>query len=111
HGSGSGAGCAGNGVELRSADAGNVLRHADAGGKPATRRSRKPGRWVTPRLDVPRRDGGFYKVISPSYFSTLGIKPVKGRLLADTDTSNSPPVLVMNERMVKRFFPHQDPVG
>jgi putative ABC transport system permease protein len=64
-----------------------------------------------PLVDLARRDGGFYKVISPSYFSTLGIKPVKGRLLADTDTSNSPPVLVMNERMVKRFFPDVDPIG
>jgi putative ABC transport system permease protein len=64
-----------------------------------------------PLVDLARRDGGFYKVISPSYFSTLGIKPVKGRLLADTDTSNSPPVLVMNERMVKRFFPDADPIG
>src|SRR6185295_10920841 len=47
-----------------------------------------------PLVDLARRDGGFYKVISPSYFSTLGIKSIKGRLLADTDTSNSPPVLV-----------------
>ena len=64
-----------------------------------------------PLVELARRNGGFYKVISPSYFSTLGIKPIKGRLLADTDTSNSPPVLVLNERMVKRFFPDEDPVG
>jgi len=64
-----------------------------------------------PPVELARRDGGFYKVVSPSYFSTLGIKPVKGRLLADTDTSNSPPVLVMNERMVKRFFPDAEPIG
>ncbi|MET0164984.1 MAG: ABC transporter permease, partial [Vicinamibacterales bacterium] len=64
-----------------------------------------------PLVELARRDGGFYKVVSPSYFSTLGIKPIKGRLLADTDISNSPPVLVLNERMVKRFFPNEDPVG
>jgi putative ABC transport system permease protein len=64
-----------------------------------------------PLVELARRDGGFYKVVSPSYFSTLGIKPIKGRLLADTDTSNSPPVLVLNERMVKRFFPNEEPVG
>jgi len=64
-----------------------------------------------PLVELARRDGGFYKVVSPSYFSTLGIKPIKGRLLADTDTSNSPPVLVLNERMVKRFFPDEEPVG
>ena len=64
-----------------------------------------------PLVELARREGGFYKVVSPSYFSTLGIKPVKGRLLADTDTSSSPPVLVLNERMVKRFFPTEEPVG
>jgi putative ABC transport system permease protein len=64
-----------------------------------------------PMVELARRDGGFYKVVSPSYFSTLGIKPVKGRLLADTDTSSSPPVIVLNERMVKRFFPDEEPIG
>jgi putative ABC transport system permease protein len=64
-----------------------------------------------PKVELARREGGFYKVVSPSYFSTLGIKPVKGRLLADTDTSSSPPVLVLNERMVKRFFPDEEPIG
>jgi len=63
------------------------------------------------RVDVANRDGGFYKVVSPSYFSALGIKPIKGRLLADTDTSNSPPVLVMNERLANRYFPKEDPIG
>ena len=64
-----------------------------------------------PRVDVANRDGGFYKVVSPSYFSALGIKPIKGRLLADTDTSNSPPVLVMNERLANRYFPKEEPIG
>ena len=64
-----------------------------------------------PKVELARRDGGFYKVVSPSYFSTLGIKPVKGRLLADTDTNSSPPVIVLNERMVKRFFPDVEPIG
>jgi len=64
-----------------------------------------------PMVELARRDGGFYKVVSPSYFSTLGIKPIKGRLLADTDTSSSPPVLVMNERLAKRFFPDENPIG
>jgi putative ABC transport system permease protein len=64
-----------------------------------------------PLVELARRDGGFYKVVSPSYFSTLGIKPIKGRLLADTDTSSSPPVLVLNQRMATRFFPDEEPVG
>jgi putative ABC transport system permease protein len=65
----------------------------------------------SPLVDRANRDGGFYKVVSPSYFTTLGIKPIKGRLLSDRDTSSSPPVLVMNERLAKRYFPNEDPIG
>ena len=64
-----------------------------------------------PLVDRANRDGGFYKVVSPSYFSTLGIKPLKGRMLSDRDTSSSPPALVMNERLARRFFPDEDPIG
>jgi putative ABC transport system permease protein len=64
-----------------------------------------------PLVELAQRDGGFFKVVSPSYFSALGIKPLKGRMLSDRDTSSSPPVLVMNERLAKRYFPDQDPIG
>jgi len=64
-----------------------------------------------PMVDRANRDGGFYKVVSPSYFTTLGIKLIKGRALSDRDTRNSPPVLVMNERLAKRYFPNDNPIG
>jgi putative ABC transport system permease protein len=64
-----------------------------------------------PTVDVAKRDGGFYKVVSPSYFSTLGIKIIKGRALSERDTRNSPKVLVMNERLAKRYYPSEDPIG
>jgi len=64
-----------------------------------------------PSVDVAKRDGGFYKVVSPSYFSTLGIKIVKGRALSDRDTFSSPKALVINERLAKRFFNNDDPIG
>jgi putative ABC transport system permease protein len=64
-----------------------------------------------PVVEVAKRDGGFYKVVSPSYFSTLGIKLVKGRSFTERDTRTSPKVLVINERLAKRFFPNEDPIG
>jgi putative ABC transport system permease protein len=64
-----------------------------------------------PMVDVANRSGGFFKVVSPSYFSTLGIKMVKGRALSDRDTWNSPRALVMNERLAKRYFEKEDPIG
>jgi predicted permease len=64
-----------------------------------------------PTVDLAKRDGGFYKVVSPSYFSTLGIKILKGRGLSDRDTFSSPKALVINERLAKRFFNDADPIG
>ncbi|HLG57108.1 MAG TPA: ABC transporter permease [Vicinamibacterales bacterium] len=64
-----------------------------------------------PMVDLAKRDGGFYKVVSPSYFSTLGIKIIKGRALSDRDTANAPHVLVLNERLAKRYFEKEDPIG
>ena len=81
------------------ADAGHVLRHADAGGQPPAGRSREPGRRLLqgrqPVRTSPR---------SASSRSKDGCSPI-------TDTSSSPPVLVMNERLAKRYFPDEDPIG
>jgi putative ABC transport system permease protein len=64
-----------------------------------------------PMVDFANRQGGFYKVVSPSYFSTLGIPIVKGRALSDRDTWTAPRALVLNERLARRFFPDEDPIG
>jgi putative ABC transport system permease protein len=64
-----------------------------------------------PIVDRANRQGGFYKVVSPSYFSTLGLKMLRGRALSDRDVKSAPPVLVINERLAKREFPNENPVG
>jgi putative ABC transport system permease protein len=62
-------------------------------------------------VDRANRQGGFYKVVSPSYFSALGLKMLQGRALSDRDVKNAPPVLVVNERLAKREFPNESAVG
>jgi len=64
-----------------------------------------------PMADRANRQGGFYKVVSPSYFSTLGLRLARGRALSDRDVKSGPPVLVINERLAAREFPGQDPIG
>ena len=64
-----------------------------------------------PNTDRANRQGGFYKVVSPSYFTTLGLRLARGRALSDRDVKNAPPVLVINERLAAREFPGQDPIG
>jgi putative ABC transport system permease protein len=57
------------------------------------------------------RRGGFFKIVSASYFSTLRLQLVKGRGLSDRDVKGSPRVLVINERLAKRDFGDANPVG
>jgi predicted permease len=49
--------------------------------------------------------------VTPGYFRTMGVSLVRGRLLADSDTPTAPPVLLINEAAVRRFFDGQDPLG
>lgn len=64
-----------------------------------------------PVLDSANRPGVFFKMVSPSYFQTLGIRLRRGRGLAETDASGAPPVTVINETMVKKYFKNEDPIG
>src|SRR4029077_17598970 len=64
-----------------------------------------------PMVDVSNRDGGFYKIVSPSYFTAMRLKLIKGRALSDRDTKGATPALVLNDRLAKKFFPSVDPVG
>lgn len=49
--------------------------------------------------------------ISPQYFDTLGIAMTAGRDFNDRDIAGSPRVVIVNEALVKQFFPNQNPLG
>jgi putative ABC transport system permease protein len=49
--------------------------------------------------------------VTPGYFRTVGVPLVRGRLLADSDNTTAPPVVVINETAAKRFFDNQEPLG
>lgn len=49
--------------------------------------------------------------VSPGYFRTLRIPLVRGRLLSDSDSTAAPPVVLVNEETVRRFFQDRDPIG
>jgi putative ABC transport system permease protein len=55
--------------------------------------------------------GADCRVVTPDYFKTLGIPPIKGRIFIDSDSPQSAHVLLINERMARRFFPNEDPIG
>lgn len=49
--------------------------------------------------------------IALGFFETLGIPLVRGRDFAETDSQQSPKVMIINESMANRFWPNQDAVG
>jgi putative ABC transport system permease protein len=57
------------------------------------------------------RRGAFFKIVTPSYFETLGIKLVAGRVLSDKDSGGAPRVTVINESLASREFPNESPIG
>jgi putative ABC transport system permease protein len=50
-------------------------------------------------------------VVSPGYFHTLGAKLVRGRDFPADAAPDSPMAVVINESMVKQYFPNEDALG
>jgi predicted permease len=49
--------------------------------------------------------------VDAAYFSTLEIPLVAGRAFGREDVENSPPVVIVNQTLAKRFFPGREAVG
>ncbi|MGH9431155.1 MAG: ABC transporter permease [Terriglobia bacterium] len=49
--------------------------------------------------------------LGPGYFETMQIPLISGRDFTDQDTHQSPPVMIVNQKFVDHFWPHQDAVG
>jgi putative ABC transport system permease protein len=52
-----------------------------------------------------------YYSVSKDYFPAMGMQLLRGRLFTDSDTKDSPHVVIINETMAKKFFPDEDPIG
>jgi putative ABC transport system permease protein len=52
-----------------------------------------------------------YDAVSPNYFSTMRVPLLSGREFNDADTATSPKVAIINETMMKMFFPNRNPIG
>ena len=52
-----------------------------------------------------------HRVVSPGYFSAMGVPLRRGRLFTAKDTAESPMVAVVDESFVRRHFPSEDPIG
>jgi len=52
-----------------------------------------------------------YRSVSLEYFETVGIRISRGRSFVPTDTESSLPVVLINERLARRFPADVDPLG
>ena len=51
------------------------------------------------------------RIVTAGYLETLGIPLLAGRDLRDSDDALSPPVILVNQAAVRRYFDGQDPIG
>ena len=49
--------------------------------------------------------------VGPGYFSTLRIRFLQGRPFTEQDSDAAPAVAIVNETLVRRFFPDENPLG
>jgi putative ABC transport system permease protein len=59
----------------------------------------KPGPW------------GDQRTVSAGLFKTLRVPLIKGRLFTEQDGAGSPAVVVVDDELVKRYWPNVDPIG
>jgi putative ABC transport system permease protein len=66
------------------------------------------GRPTPAPADLP---GAVYRVATPGYFQTMGIRLLQGRDISDVDAAGASPVVVINETMARTYWPSQNPLG
>jgi predicted permease len=52
-----------------------------------------------------------YQTVSPGYFAALRIPLVRGRVFDERDGPNAPVAALVNQAMVRKFFPDEDPIS
>jgi len=62
-------------------------------------------------LPPAQRPTASIQVVSPEYFSTIGVPLTRGRLFSARDRASAPGVIIINDSMARRFWPNQDPIG
>ena len=64
-------------------------------------------------VEVPTKGQFSYRLnqVSPSYFATTGARILKGRGFSRADSSDSVPVVMVNETFARRFYEGSDAIG
>jgi predicted permease len=52
-----------------------------------------------------------HRSVSRDYFRALRVPIIRGRAFTEQDRPGSEPVVIINERLAKQYFPNEDPIG
>jgi putative ABC transport system permease protein len=61
--------------------------------------------------DPSQRPTSGFRMVTPDYFKTFGIRLVSGRFFTEADNANSLRVAVVNEQFVRHYLPGKNPIG
>ena len=62
-----------------------------------------PSRFSTPHTD--------YNIVSPEFWPTIGVTMVRGRALTAADREGSEPVALVNQELMRRYWPGDEAIG
>lgn len=52
-----------------------------------------------------------FNEVDPVYFATMRVPVLQGRAFTDSDNETAPPVAIVNQTMVEKYWPGADPIG
>jgi len=62
-------------------------------------------------VEVSALNSAGWRVVSPGYFRTLGVRLLRGRFLEEADQQQAQPVAVVNETLARAHWSDEDPLG
>jgi predicted permease len=52
-----------------------------------------------------------WRMVSPGFFTAMGIPMLRGRTFSAEDREGGPGVMILSAEMARRFWPNEDPIG
>lgn len=78
---------------------------------PLSDRSTELQTWAEGRLGEQEWEHTLFNIVTPGYFTALGVPVLQGRTFTADDRAAAPPVVVVDEAMAGKLWPGQAPLG
>src|SRR5262249_11708524 len=64
-----------------------------------------------PTEDAHTNENANFRIVTPGYSRTMGMRLLQGRALSEQDGATAPPTAVINESMMRTYWPSGDALG